>query len=126
MSSDYQGNKNKRVGFEHAINGVKEAIKSERNLKIQMVISVIVTIMGIILHITPVEWAIIIITIGLVLSFEIMNTAIEKVMDYLAPEFNSSVGLIKDISAGAVFIAACTSVIVGSIIFLPKLFRLFF
>jgi diacylglycerol kinase len=77
--------------------------------------------MGIITKISSIEWLILVITICLVLYAELMNTALENTVDLITEEFNEKAKLAKDISSGAVLICAIMSVIVGIIIFLPKL-----
>ncbi|MDL4841507.1 diacylglycerol kinase family protein [Aquibacillus rhizosphaerae] len=124
MHLDSQDNKKRRVGFSCAINGIKSAISSEINIKIHLIATIIVIFVGFLFQISLFEWAILLLTIGSVLSFEMINTAMERAMDYLAPEFHPLVGLVKDLSAGAVFISALTSILVGSIIFLPKIIQL--
>lgn len=126
MHLDSQGNKKHRIGFSYAINGLKTAFKSEFNVRIHFYVTAVVVALGILLQIGLIEWAIITVTISLVISLELMNTAIEYAMDYLAPEIHSSVGIVKDISAAAVFIAAVGSIAVACFIFLPKIWELIF
>jgi len=70
------------------------------------------------------EWAILILCCGVVIAAEMFNTAFEALVDMISPEWNSKAGLVKDISAGAVLILAITSVVIGLIIFLPKIIAL--
>lgn len=126
MSLDYRENKRKQIGFAYAFRGIWHAIASEFNLKVQLVIAACVITLGFVFRITFIEWAILILTIGFVLSMELVNTAIEQIMDYLSPEKHRTVGLIKDIAAGAVLCAALTSVVIGLIIFGPKIIKIIF
>jgi diacylglycerol kinase len=80
-----------------------------------------VTIAGFIFKLNLVEWGLVIFAIGLVLVSELMNTAIESFVDVISPEYSEKAGFIKDVAAGAVLIAAIISVIIGIIIFLPKI-----
>lgn len=122
MASDYQGNKRSRLGLNYAIDGIKYAIRSENNMKVHFIILFIVLIFGFIFRISAIEWMLLSLTIGSVLVCELLNTAIEDLLDYLAPEIHPTVGKIKDLTAGAVLIAALVAIIIGLIIFIPKLF----
>ena len=73
-------------------------------------------------QITPVEWAIQLFAIGLVLSIEGLNTAIEEIANFVHPDFHHKIGYIKDVAAGAVFFAALIAVIIAAIIYIPYLF----
>jgi diacylglycerol kinase len=109
--------------FFFAFQGLKWALK-ERNFKIHVSISALVILTGIILNISILEWIAIIGCMTLVLTLEIINTAIEKTIDLLHPEKHSEAGKIKDLSAAAVLLIAILSVMIGCIIFLPKLWKL--
>lgn len=111
----------KWFGFHFAWEGIIEAIKLERNLKVHLSITCIVFLLGWFVHLTLMEWVIIVLVIGFVLALELVNTAIEEIINYLKPEIHPHAKLIKDIAAGAVFIAALTAAIVGLLIFIPKL-----
>lgn len=86
-----------------------------------MVIALIMTFLGFYLNITATEWIFQCIAIGLVMGIEGMNTAIEKLSDFVQPEYDEKIGLIKDISAGAVMLVSIVATIVGCIIYLPKI-----
>jgi undecaprenol kinase/diacylglycerol kinase (ATP) len=88
-------------------------------------IALLVAIAGIFFSISTAEWMIILICFAMVLSFEIINSAIEKLCDLVSPEFNLTIKKVKDMSASAVLLAAIISFIVGCIIFLPRIFLLF-
>ncbi|WP_186575752.1 diacylglycerol kinase family protein [Aquibacillus kalidii] len=122
MNSGLKDNKPVRIGFRYAVNGVFHAFQKELNFKIHVFTTSVVCIAGFIFRLTMMEWAIILLTIGSVLSFELINTAMERAMDYLAPEIHPMVGLVKDLSAAAVLVAAIVSFIIGCLIFLPKIF----
>ncbi|MFG6114294.1 diacylglycerol kinase family protein [Halobacillus sp. MO56] len=121
MTSDWNGNKKRGIGFRYAWRGIIIVAKTERNIKIHITAAVIVLILSWLLHLSPVEWTVILLIIALVLTLEMVNTSIEKAMDHLAPDIHPAVGAIKDIAAGAVLVAAFFSVIIGLIIFLPKI-----
>ena len=87
-----------------------------------MVCAVLVTILGFVLDISTTEWILQLLSIGLVLSIEGLNTAVEKVADFIHPEYHEKIGDIKDVAAGAVTFAALIAAIIGLIIYIPKLF----
>jgi len=113
-------NRLKSVGY--AFKGMVILIKTEASIKIQLVIAAVVTIAGFYFNISSTEWMLQIAMIGLVMSIEGLNTAVEYIADFVHPEHHKKIGLIKDIAAGAVFIAAIVAVIIGLIIYIPKLF----
>lgn len=107
--------------FIYALRGWKHAIKTETNLKFDCIMAIIVILLGIVFKISVTEWIICLLLIGIVISAELMNTAIETVVDMYTREKNSMAGKAKDISAGAVLFIALISAIVGCIIFIPKI-----
>lgn len=116
--------KNRLKSFGYALNGLREVVKSEMNMRIHLLAAFAVIIMGLVYSINWVEWMFVIICIVLVLSAEIANTIVERYLDTFYPEFNPKVGIIKDMAAAAVLILALGSLIVGLIIFLPKTIQL--
>lgn len=110
----------KSVGY--AFKGALLLFSTEASIKVQLFLSIIVTIAGFYFKISATEWMIQILTIGLIISIEGLNTAVEKIADFIHPDFNDKIGFIKDIAAGAVFISATVAIIVGSLIYLPKIF----
>ena len=107
--------------FKYAFSGIYAAFKKERNLKIHFIIMILVVIAGIILKISAFEWIICIILFGLVISLELINTAIETTVDIAMPEINEKAKIAKDVAAGAVLVVAISAVIIGLIIFVPKI-----
>ena len=118
-------NKNLIDSFKHAFEGIGVAIKSERNLQIHIAIMFLVIIFGIILKISVVEWFVCLLLLGGVISLEMINTAIETTVDLITMERNPKANLAKDASAGAVLVMAIVSVIIGLIIFVPKILEVF-
>lgn len=116
--------KRKRLinSFKYAFEGIQEAWKTEQNLKIHFMIMFLVIIAGIVLKISAIEWIICLVLFGLVISLELVNTAIETTVDIAMPEINEKAKFAKDIAAGAVLFSAIISAIIGLIIFVPKLF----
>lgn len=107
-------------GGVYAIKGAFLLLRNEASIQVQAAISVIMIIAGFYFEISKTEWMFQIFAIGLVLSIEGMNTAAEKIADFVHPEFHKKIGFIKDIAAGAVFFAAVTAIIIGCIIYIPK------
>ena len=107
--------------FTYAFSGLKYAIRSQHNFRIHLGVGFIVVICGFVARLNSNEWCILMLTIGLIISMEAMNTAIEKLVDFVSPDYQKQAGVVKDVAAGAVLIAAITSVIIGVILFLPKI-----
>jgi diacylglycerol kinase (ATP) len=109
----------KSLGF--ALKGAIKLITTEHSIMVQTTISIIMIGLGFYYNISREEWMFQIFAFGLVLSIEGLNTAVEKVADFVHPNFHKQIGFIKDIAAGAVFFAAITAIIIGFIIYLPKI-----
>lgn len=114
-------NKNLLHSFKYAFTGIYSSVKKERNIKIHISIMLLVIIMGVLLKINYHEWLTCLVLFALVLSSELINTAIEITLNLITTEINPQVKLAKDISAGAVLINAIFSAIIGLIIFVPKI-----
>lgn len=108
----------------YALEGLRFTYIGGRNFKIQLGFGILVTILGLMLKISSIEWVSLIITIMVVLILELVNTSIETVVDMVSIELNPLAKIAKDVAAGAVLVAAMGSIIVGIIIFLPKLLNL--
>jgi len=113
-------NRLKSVGY--AFKGAVYVIRTEASIKIQVFIAIAITIAGFYFDISKTEWLFQIIFIGLVMSLEAMNTAIEYMADFIHPDKHDTIGKIKDIAAGAVLLAAISSVIGALVIYIPKIF----
>ena len=107
--------------FINAFNGLKYFFKKERNGKIQAGVSVAVVIAGLYLHLSTIEWIITLFSICLVLTLELINSALEHLCNLVHSEYHPVIKIIKDVAAGAVLLASVISVIIGLIIFLPKI-----
>lgn len=107
----------KSVGF--ALKGAIKLITTEHSVMVQTSLGVILTIIGFAVGISQTEWLFQTFAIGLVLSIEGLNTAIEKIADFIHPDYHEKIGFIKDIAAGSVFFAAITAIIIGLIIYVP-------
>lgn len=104
----------------YAFQGIRHVFGTEANMKIHIIFTFLVIVSGLFFKISTVEWMFCLLCFGLVISMEMINTAIEKLVDYISPEFNSIAGKIKDITAGAVLISAIFAASIGLIIFVPK------
>jgi diacylglycerol kinase len=114
--------KERGSSFLYAWNGIKSVLRSEHNTWIHLGFTIVAVALGFILKISAHEFVAIVLSIALVWVTEIVNTAIEKIMDFISLEHHPQIGLVKDLAAAAVLIAAISAVIVGAIIYLPKLF----
>lgn len=102
--------------------GAYKLVTTEHSVMVQFGIGVLVTIAGFWFKISATEWLFQTLAIGLVLGIEGINTAIEKVADFIHPDYHERIGFIKDIAAGAVFFAALSALCTGIIIYYPKFF----
>ena len=107
--------------FKYAIEGIISSFKTEQNMKIHIFIMILVIILGMVLKLSTLEWIILTIVVALVISAELFNTTIETVVDMITKEKNEKAKLAKDVAAGAVLVLAIGSVIIGLIIFIPKI-----
>jgi diacylglycerol kinase len=114
-------NQSLRQAFINAYKGLQFVFRTQRNAKIHLLISVNIILMGVFFHITSMQWVATSLAIGLVWAAECMNTAVEKLTDLASPEYHILARIAKDCAAAAVLMASITSVVVGLIIFLPRL-----
>jgi len=110
-----------REAFCFAFDGFRYALQTQRNLRIQLIAGILAITISTFLPMERIEWVVLFILIALVIVSEILNTAIEKTIDLVVKEYNPLAKTIKDLSAAAVLFIAITSVIVGLIIYLPKI-----
>jgi diacylglycerol kinase (ATP) len=113
-------NRIRSIGY--AFKGAYLLLKNEASIQVQAAIAVLTTIAGFYFQISSTEWAIQLLTIALVMGAEGINTAIEETADFIHPEHHRKIGRIKDIAAGAVFIVAAIAMVIGGIIYFPKIF----
>ena len=106
----------------YAFQGAKKLITTEHSIMVQFSLGIVMTIAGFYFGISKTEWLFQTLAIGLVLSVEGLNKAIEKIADFIHPNYNEKIGFIKDIAAGAVFFAAMTAIVIGLIIYVPIFF----
>lgn len=105
----------------HAIDGIFYTTNHERNFKIEIFFAILVSIASFIFKVSVIEWAILVLVIGMVLSLEMVNTAMERCVDLVTKDYKELAKNAKDVAAGAVFIMSMFSVMIGIIIFLPKI-----
>lgn len=111
--------------FKYAAAGVYTFFRNECNGQVQLMAAVVAITLGFGLHITHLEWIVTLLCIAAVLSLEMINTAVEKLCNLVQPDYHPAVKIIKDISAGAVLLSAVVSLVIGIIIFLPRVILLF-
>jgi diacylglycerol kinase len=113
--------RNRLKSFRFAFNGIKKLIKNEHNARIHIVALICVIGLGVFLKIELTEWIALTIVSGLVILTELLNTAVERLADFVETDWNEKIGIIKDYCAGAVLISAIISLIIGGLIFIPKI-----
>lgn len=109
----------KSFGF--AFNGLKIFLLNEHNAWIHLLAVICVMIAGFALRISAVEWIAIVLTIGLVISLELVNSSIEKLADFVSPEKHKEIKAVKDFAAAGVLISAIAALVIGLIVFIPKI-----
>ncbi len=112
--------------FSYAFAGLSYAIRTQRNLRIHLAIAAIVILAGLIFKLSTAEWAIMLLTIGVVISAELINTVAELAVDLLTQEYHPMAKVAKDVGAAAVVTTAMAAVGVGLAIFGPRLWHLLF
>ena len=108
--------------FGYALQGLKNFFKTQHNAWIHVVATIVVIVAGFLFKVSVKEWSALRFAIALVFISELFNTAIEFLCDKVSPELDPKIKLVKDISAAAVLIAAIVSVVIGALVFVPKVF----
>jgi diacylglycerol kinase len=111
--------------FRYAFQGMATAFKTQLNFRVELLASILVIAAGFWLQVSSMEWLVVILNISVVLSLELINTAIESACDLFSKDYNPAIKFIKDTAAAAVLIAAIAAAVCGIIIFLPKIISLF-
>ena len=109
----------------YAVLGAYKLATTEHSVMVQFSIAILMVFAGFYFQISKEEWMFQILAFGLVLAIEGLNTAVEKIADFIHPEYHEKIGFIKDIAAGAVMFAASSAIAIGLIIYLPKILILF-
>jgi diacylglycerol kinase len=115
--------KSRFESLKFAFRGFRSLLKNEHNSRIHFMAAIAVIIGGIILKINPFEWSLVILVIGIVFLTELLNSSLEALADFIDPEWNESIRKAKDYAAAAVLISAIISVVVGALIFIPRIFK---
>ncbi len=111
--------------FPYAFNGLWILWKEEHNARIHFVAAICAVVAGVVLHISVCEWLAIVFAIGFVITLEIINSAIENIADFVSPERNEVIKKVKDLAAAGVLFSAFTALVIGLVIFVPKILDLF-
>lgn len=109
--------------FRFAFSGLWYALRTQRNTRIHLAISVVVVGLGLWLDLAPIQWAVLALTIGVVLVSEMLNTVAETLVDLASPGFHPLAKVVKDATAGAVLLAAIVSIVVGLLVLGPPLWE---
>jgi diacylglycerol kinase len=107
--------------FRHAFAGLSYALRTQRNTRIHLAITVVVIALGVWLGLSFLEWAVLALTIGFVLVSEMLNTVAEALVDLVCPDYHVQAKIVKDVTAGAVLLGAIISVVVGLLVLGPPL-----
>jgi diacylglycerol kinase (ATP) len=121
MNSDKFSLKSRLGSFKFAFHGLCSLLKNEHNSRIHLLAAIFAITMGLILKISLSEWSLLVIVIGIVFLAELLNASLETLSDIIDPEWNEKIRKAKDYAAAAVLISAVISVIVGGLIFIPKI-----
>ena len=108
--------------FRYAVQGIIAAYSHGQNIWLQSIMAVLALALAWLYHASAVEWLSILLCIGMVLSLEMVNTALEILCNKISPEKHQKIKLVKDMAAGAVLVASVISFIAGCLIFIPKIF----
>ncbi len=125
MMQKDKGLKRIKNSFKYAFSGLIDTYRTEQSVWIYIPVALLVILMGFLLKISNYEWMVVVLILGIILSLELVNTALEAVVDLVTKEYKPLAKKAKDTVSAAVLVFAIASVIVGLIIFLPKLIALF-
>ena len=113
------------ASFKFAFSGLWYALRTQRNARVHVGIAILAILMGIVLHISTVEFALVFVAIASVFIAEMFNTVIEICIDLASPDYHSLAKIAKDVAAGAVLLSAMLSIVIGFLVFIPHLWKLF-
>ena len=112
------------ASFGHAFRGVAAALRSEVHLRFHAAATVVVIGLGFYFTISRTEWALVALAVGTVWTAELVNTAVEALTDLVSPEYHVLAGKAKDVAAGAVLVAALAALVVGALLFAPRIWAM--
>lgn len=125
-------NKSKYTGIKHfvysskySIEGLIYGYKNEMSLQLHGILSILAIILGILFKISLIQWGMLLISLGAILFIELLNTAIEAVVDMITIEFNPLAKIAKDCGSAAAYVATIIAIVIGCVIFIPKVIGLF-
>ena len=110
-----------QIGFKYALQGIKYAFFTQPNFKVHSLFALLALLLAWWLHLNQLEWLVLLLTISLVIVTEMINTAIESMTDLIEEKYHQKAKIAKDVSAGMVLLASTLSVIIGLILFIPKI-----
>ena len=113
--------KNRLKAFAYAFSGIRDSLLRETHMKLHLAAAALVIALGLFLHVSKLDWLFLSLAITLVIAFEMINTAIEKLCDVIQPEQDPKIKYIKDVAAGAVLVACVFALVAGLYVFLPYL-----
>ena len=122
--SKYTGLKRILFSAKYSIDGLIYAYKNEKSLWLHAILSTIIIIVGIIINLSLYEWSIVLISLGIILAFELVNTAMEACVDMVTTEFNSLAKIAKDCCSAATFVTTVIGAILIFFIYIPKIINL--
>jgi diacylglycerol kinase len=111
-------------GFDHAWEGIVRAVRTQRNMRFHALAAVAVVVAGALLRVGFAEFSILFLSVAFVMAMELVNTAVEAVVDLVSPEFHPLAKIAKDAAAGAVLVASVGAAIIGAMIFIPRALEL--
>ena len=116
-----QGKSSFKDSVGHALDGIEYTMTHERNFRIEILVAILVTIASFVLKVSLIEWGLLVLVIGIILALEMINTAMERCVDLVTKDYKELAKNAKDVAAGAVFVMSMFSIVLGIIIFLPKI-----
>lgn len=123
--SQYKGIKHFVYSTKYSFEGIIYGYKNEMSLQLHGILSIAAIILGIVFKINLIEWSMLLISLGAILFIELLNTAIEAVVDMITIEFNPLAKIAKDCGSGATYVATIIAIAIAAFIFVPKIIILF-
>ncbi|MDD2489866.1 MAG: diacylglycerol kinase [Bacilli bacterium] len=130
MNSELRNNLKKRGfkrfvnSFKYSLAGLKYTIKEEQSIVVMLIATITAIIIAFILEISILEWIFIVLAMGIVLAFELMNTAVEATVDLVSPNIHPLAKIAKDTASASVFISSLMAFVIGGFIFIPKIINM--
>ena len=118
--------KKRANSFKAAFTGLYEGLKNQWNFKFHLIAACVVIALGFYFEVSKTEWCVLLLCCAIVISLELINTAIELLCDFVEPNKNEKIRIIKDISAAGVLVSAIIALVIGGIVFVPKIIESFF